>query len=203
MTIEAFNMVSSFSVGRQFKKIIDEAEGWLIEKHGLSIFRGNPTGTIPPDLLEEYRQVNKMQCPFMQADKRCLIYQERPLTCRAFGVYRDNAGIGCPRPPGKGETITQHCVVNGEEVRQVLRGWQGELRSKNPSWTVRAFVPAVLFKVAQPEKFKVYLDANQIASAKLVATNTDTSIMFQSQLNALRQGVSPDRVVMREMVNSS
>jgi len=198
MGIEALNMVSALGTVGQ---AVDLAEGWLLEDHGLRLYTGIPRGVIFQELLQEWKAVTKSRCPFMKANKECQIYKERPLTCRTYGIYRDTFGIDCPRPPGKGETLTQHAIVPaGPDLKRFIHDFKQSCAAKNPGWVKRGFAPTLLFRAAKPDKFKEYIDNNRIASAKLIGMEMDIDLLWQNQLDALRQGVNPMEVIQREMV---
>jgi Fe-S-cluster containining protein len=200
MAIEALNMVSALLTVEQS---VDLAEGWLLENQGIKIFRGVPTGVIPPDMHQEWAKLTKTQCPFLKDDKSCQIYSQRPITCRTFGVYRDNFGIDCPRAIGKGETLTRHAVVDSSMVIPLHRTFTRNCELKNPQWVIHGFVPSLLFRAAKPDKFRAYIADNKIASAKLIGMNMNIDLLWQNQVDDLRRGVSPMEVVKREYTAAS
>ena len=182
---------------------VELAEGWLLESHGLKIFRGIPTGVIPGDLHNEWATLTKMPCSFLKENKECQIYAQRPITCRTYGVYRDNFEMNCPRPIGKGETLTQHAIISSDVVKPLYRTFIQNCEKKNPQWVIHGFAPSLLFRAAKPDKFRAYIADNKIASAKLIGVNLDIDLLWQNQLDALRQGVSPMEVVKRELVGQT
>jgi len=112
--IEGINMVSAVGTlgHKSLKRAIQSAEGWILERHaGISLYGGlSPLAKqYSGQILDEFRILQHSQCPFLEANNRCLIYDFRPLTCRAYGVFRDGMPI-CPRPPGRGETLTQRAA---------------------------------------------------------------------------------------------
>jgi hypothetical protein len=126
----------------------------------------------------------------------CLIYEVRPLTCRSFGVTRDNADV-CPRMPGRGETITQRVYIKSPQLRNQVESWKQECKQANLTWVERGLIPSVLFRAARPARFKELVDQNRIATAKLVSVDFDTELMWQPQVDAIRTGMLPELALQR------
>lgn len=198
MVIEALQAVSVLTGqghGR-LRRMVSIAEGWLLEKDPrASMYEGMPTGWAKPQLRDEWAAVSRGQCPFLASTQRCLIHEVRPLTCQAYGVTRDAADI-CPRPLGHGETATRRAYVDGDTIPTAIRAFRERCAAKNKTWVTSGLVPTVLYRVAEPDRFKRLVLDNCIPSAKLVGTDFETSLMWQPQMEALRQGVSPDLVAM-------
>lgn len=197
MIIEAIFMVSSLPALGTFKQAVDAAEAWLLEKpviaaHEVALsYDGLPVGPVSRKIRDQWAQVAKWRCPFLMDDMRCLIHSCRPLVCRAFGVTRE--GEGCPRPLGRGETLMSRGVMDSSKVAPFVREFK-DYCQKKPEWTIRSFAPTLLFRAAEPEKFRSYVDDNRIPSCKIIGSAIDVSLMWQPQLDALRQGVAPDVV---------
>lgn len=193
MIIEAINMVSTLMGRPSFKRAVDAAEDWLLEKHSFAaIYRGMPLGVVPRDIHEEIAAVSKSRCPFL-SEKRCIVHECRPLVCMAFGVTRQ--AEGCGRPLGGNETMTTRATFDATELRKLVHTFKEKHGSRKPEWVIRGFVPALLYRAAEPARFRAYVDDNRIASAKIIGSEMDTSLMWQPQVDALRSGVSPDFVV--------
>lgn len=196
MIIEAIYMVSSLIGEGRLHKVLDVAENWLLEKDPeVTIYRGLPAGILPPDLKNEWAMIYKRRCPFLTEDLSCLVHTCRPMVCQAFGVTRD--AEGCPRPLGRGETSTSHAYMGSKDrltLATIVQEFKDQCERRKPEWVIRGFIPTLLFRAAKPDKFRAYVDDNRIASAKIVGTAFDTSLMWQPQLDALRQGVTPDVV---------
>lgn len=203
MTIEAIHAVSVLTGGGRLRKVVSIAEGWLLERHAqATLYEGMPVGWARPRLRDEWAVISRAQCPFLNEGMECLIYQVEPLVCRSFGLTRDTVDIEtgydtCPRPVGKGEVPSQKLVVDGSPIRQAIAAFRGRCREKNKAWLVSGLIPTVLYRVAEPERFKRLVLDNRIASAKLVGVEIETQLMWQPQVVALRQGMSPDLVVAR------
>jgi len=196
MTIEAVYAVSVLTGQGQLKKMVPLAEGWLLEHHSFAtIYEGMPHGHVSPQLRDEWQAVSRSQCPFLDSTtKYCLVHDCRPITCRAYGVTRDNSEL-CPRPLGRGETESQRRYIPAPKLREYIKGCRDEWHEKNKTWLIAGCFPSVLFRAAEPVKFKNYVLDNRIASAKIIGIDLDNSLMWQPQVNALRKGVSPDLIV--------
>jgi len=194
MTIEAINAVSYLTGTGRLRGIVSIAEGWLLEKHNFAtIYEGMPRGWASPRLRDEWHAVIRSQCPFLGPHKQCLIYEVRPFTCRAFGITRDNSEI-CPRPLGKGESLTQRRYIPAPRLREAIEAFRKRCEKKNTSWIISGSAPSAFYRCAEPEKFKKLVEDNRIASAKIIGIEYETSLMWQPQVDALRMGVSPDLV---------
>ncbi|MDP2662954.1 MAG: YkgJ family cysteine cluster protein [Dehalococcoidia bacterium] len=192
--IEAVNAVSVLTGLGKLQDAVSRAKGWLEESDPrLTIREGMPIGVARPELRDEWRTVTLSQCPFLDADKRCSIWQVRPMACRAFNVTRDGSEI-CPRPLGKGETLTRRMVVDGQPIRQMWEDFRRDAKAENPEWTRSGLAPSMLLRAAREGEFREMAD--RVPSAKLIGLDVDTSLMWQPQLDALKKGVSPDMVVM-------
>lgn len=197
MTIEAIHAVSVLTGTGRLQEINVIADGWLLEHHPFAtIYEGMCTGFIAPKLREEWQAVMRSQCPFLNSNKECVIHDVRPLSCMAVGVTRDLSEI-CPRPLGKGESDTQRMIIPGPLLRDRIRELKVEWKAKNPAWIVSGSAPAVFYRASKPEVFKEMVLDNKIASAKIIGTEYETSIMWQPQVNALRAGLSPDLALAR------
>ncbi len=199
--IEGINLVSiSMMNEKKIKRLVETAEGWLLEPHGNTVFKGVPVGFQANEIMEDWNRTAKRQCPFMEENKDCMIHKDRPLVCRAFSVFRDAADI-CPRPPGRGETLSRHAIIDSNRVRPLVKEFYEDCKRRQPVWAIRSWIPTVIFRAASPKKFKEYIEENKIASAKLLGMDIDTSLMWQPQLDDLRSGKTPDQVVTREVIS--
>ncbi len=197
-TIEGINAVSVAIGQANIKQVADIAEGWLLERHSVTtIYEGESHGWASEKLLAEWRALSRSQCPFLDAEKRCMIYLSRPLVCRAYGVTRLPEVRLCPRRLGRGELPERMMVVDGSPIRNRLSSYVKEWGEKNKAWLVSGFVPTVIYRAARPEKYKAFILDNRIASAKIIGTEYDVNLMWQPQVDALRVGVSPDLIAAR------
>jgi Fe-S-cluster containining protein len=193
-TIEAINTVSMLLGTGKLGNAVKVAEGWLLEHHKEAVtYEGRPIGMASPRIHDEWLALRITPCPFLQENKQCLIHLVRPIACRAFAVTHDGMPT-CNRPPGKGETLTQHSYIIPNKLRTAVNTFWSDCESRKPEWIVGSFVPTLLYRAAEPEKFKKMILDNQIASAKIIGVNYEVSLMWQPQLDQLRAGISPDLV---------
>lgn len=197
--MEGINLVSINAFqSKKLKKLVEVAEGWLLEPHNNTVYKGVPFGFQAGEIMEDWTRTVHSQCPYMEENKDCILYENRPLVCRAYGVFRDVEG--CPRPLGKGESTIRHAIIDSDQVRPLVKEFYDSCASRQPVWAIRCFIPTVIFRAANPEKFQEYIADNKIASAKLLGMDIDTSLMWQPQLDELRKGSSPDEVIMQDVL---
>jgi len=79
----------------KLRKVIDIAAGWLQESEGFDM--RPPSAMSSDERFREYVKSASSPCPFLCADKQCLIHDARPVVCRAYGVTR-TTGPECHRP---------------------------------------------------------------------------------------------------------
>lgn len=196
MTIEGMNAVSVLMGDPRYQKIIAIAEGWLVEHHKEApSYRGMLTGRfVPPELMAEYDALKRLPCPFLAENKQCMIHDARPLVCRAFGVTRVGNGI-CPRPHGKGETLTQFMYINCPDLQYDIKLFKEKFGKDRQDWVTFGLLPTIIYRAAKEKEFRKLVADNRIATAKLIGTTLDTTLMWQPQLDALNLGVAPDVVV--------
>ncbi len=198
MIIEAINMVSTLTGLSRLKAAIDCAENWLLEKTVAAAdevdlsYKGLPVGVVSSDIKQEWEQVSQSRCPFLTSDLTCLIYECRPMLCMALGITREVKN--CPRPLGVGETYSRRAFANSGEIAQAVQRFK-DYCDRKPEWKIYGFAPTLLFRAAQPEKFRALVDDNRIPSAKIIGTEIDVNLMWQPQLESLRAGEQPEYVV--------
>lgn len=191
-TIDAMLAVSILTGIGKFNQAMEMAEGWLLEKDNCSTYEGMPLGLVNHKIHAEWLNLTLSQCPFL-SDYRCFIHEARPLGCRAYGVTRDVMGI-CPRPLGLNETIGKQRYAHAPFLRNRVLDFREDCKVRNPAWARSGFVPTLLFRAGRPEIFKAYVLDNKIASAKIIAVDYETSLLWQPQLDELRKGTDPDLV---------
>lgn len=198
MIIEATNMVSMLMGTGSLRKAVDIAENWLLERapvaaHEMALsYKGLPVGIVAQSLMQEQAQVARGRCPFLTDEKRCLIHACRPLYCMALGVTREAMPIsstdpGCPRPLGYGEASNRRGTSGCSGIRQMVEEFKADCERK-PEWKIYGFAPTLLYRAAEPDKFRALVDDNRIPSAKIIGTAFDTNLMWQPDLDAQRQG---------------
>lgn len=196
-TIEAINAVSVLLGTERLKKAVSIAEGWLLEHHKeAASYEGMQVGLASPRIHQEWLDLRLTQCPFLDEKRACLIHEVRPLVCMARGVTL-SAVEECPRPAGRGETLTQHQIAISPRLRQRMIEYWAECKAKNQEWGIASFVPTLLYRAVEPVKFKQLVLDNQVASAKVIGVDYEVCLFWQPDLDALRAGISPDLVVAK------
>lgn len=174
-------------LGKGFDEALSRAEGWLLDRSNLTIYEGVPVGIITGRLREDYDALHATQCPFLDRDKRCIVYEARPLPCRAYGVSRMPAP-NCKRPLGKREDDRARAIFGGNGAQQLRKMLDMLLENIPEIWKINSFFPTMLFRQAKPDKFQQMIENNLIASAKLVGTGESHGLLWQEQLEAIWQG---------------
>jgi len=199
--IEGINLVSIYMMDEpKIKRLVQTAEGWLLEPHGLTVWDGMPVGLQHGTIMEDLQKMSASQCPFLLENKDCMIHQDRPMVCRAFGVFRDSVEV-CPRPLGKGETRIRHGIIENHDARMMVKDFYDDCRNRQPVWAIRTLLPTAIFRAASPKKFREYVEEKKIASAKLLGMDVDTSLMWQAQLDHLRKGDTPIELITKEVID--
>jgi|GEM_PF-2155927 len=171
-------------------KILSRCEGWLLDRDpGLTVYglKGAVTREEMQRLVPEMqRLLQASPCPMLE-DRRCLIYEARPLVCRAYGVTRMASRL-CTRPLSKLESGDVRAHIGplsplGVKLRQMLvETLKG---AAAVGWINSRFLATSLFAALRPDILNGYVDDNRIASAKLVLAPYNPAILFQDQLNAV------------------
>lgn len=195
-SIEA-SMVVSYIIGAGKTEWIDWCRNWLIERHPQApTYGGMPKGVTSPELTQEWKDLQRTPCIFLSTDKRCLIYEFRPLPCRTFGVTRIPTSY-CPRPLAKAEMSGQALYVGGRPALILIKETQGFLKrvaQRNPDWAQQGFLPAMIMRQAREKEFRDLIADNRIASAKLVGTAYSLQSLWQYQVELEELAVSGNPV---------
>jgi Fe-S-cluster containining protein len=193
MTIETMNAVSVILGDARYPKLISIAEGWLLEHHRVApTYEGMLIGKFtPPNIREEFIALSTLTCPFLLENKTCVIYDARPMVCQAFGVTRAGVNI-CTRPHGKGETMTQLMYMQGGALHDDIHNFKEKYKKTRPDWVTFGFFPTLLYRCAKEKEFRRMVEDNRIATAKLIGTQLDTTLMWQPQIEAMQAGASAD-----------
>jgi len=72
---------------------------------------------LSPAQQERLRTAFTLQCPFAVEGKGCAVYEERPLTCRLYGVARGLECLQGQSPPPGG-------LLTDEEAADIWRTYQ-------------------------------------------------------------------------------
>ncbi len=195
MVIEAMDAVSTLMGSGRLQKAVAVAEGWLLEKH-----REAPSyegmlvgGLIPARIRDEFVSLKRLPCPFLNDIKECTVYEARPMVCRAFGVTVTSTLL-CPRPPGISETTTQFQYMRIPDMMQDMHEFKEQLRCEHREWVAFGLFPTLLYRAAREKEFRRLVGDNRIATAKVFGTEIEQNLMWQPQVDALQNGVAPERV---------
>lgn len=179
------SLILSYLIGSGKISAIDWARGWLLEKHSVApTYEGIPYGVVTKGIHDEWDALLHLPCIFLTSDKRCFIYEMRPLTCRAYGVTR-LPSPHCPRPLGKGESHLGKSYVGGEPgriIKNEVNAFFAKVRQETPDLAKVGILPTMLFKQAREREFRELILDNKIASAKLVGTDISTQYMWQDDI---------------------
>lgn len=164
------------------EKILSITEGWLLETHSQSpTYEGVYRGVLTEKLVDEYYAIASTRCPYMTADKKCMIYDGRGMVCRAFGVT-NIPGPGpefCPRPLGKGETAWSRGHIQNVPFNKQVMEYFSKLER---DMVISGLLPSIIYKYLEPEKYDGYAHDNKIATAKLLGFPFQyTGLIFQEQ----------------------
>ena len=195
MTIEAMNAVSVLMGDPRYSKVIEIAKGWVLEHHQVApTYEGMIKNKFASQKVrDEWTALSTLPCPFLTETKECMIHDARPLVCMSYGVTVQGGGT-CPRPHGKGETLTQLMYIQSPELYNDIQRFKKHYKETRSDWTTFGFLPTLLYRAAKEKEFKLLVESNQIATAKLVGTDIDTTLMWEPQAEALLAGYSPDLV---------
>ena len=85
-------------------------------------------------------------------------------------------------------------IIPADDLRRRIETLREEWKAKNLTWIISGFAPALLYRVAEPEKFKKLVDDNRVASAKIVGIEHETSLMWQIDVDTERRLAPPDLI---------
>lgn len=106
----------------------------------------------------EYEALAMLSCPFLDDNKRCLIYPWRDFNCRAWGVTRPMAAV-CRRPVYEGETPEVRHYVGPENplVKEILgqiKELEKLLAEHIPDALRTGWLPTVVYRLLKPEGWR-------------------------------------------------
>lgn len=177
-------LIASDLLGRPpvLKAVLERCEGWIAAPGAYTYDRGMSPDRIA-SLRGELSRVMREPCPLLSEDKRCLIYEHRPLTCRAYGVTR-LALPECPRPLGIGESAGRRAIYDAEGgINPLRRLVSSTLRSvAERRYTRQAFLPALLLERFSASRLAGLVDAGKVPALKLLEYGGGaTSLLWHSE----------------------
>jgi len=140
------------------------------------------TDGLEAKIQEEFLSLANTQCPYLGDDKRCLIYDVRPLVCRAMGVTRTPA-VGCRRPIGLGETMSTRRYVPDHAAKMLREAVDVVLDAvPKPTWAMAGFLPGLLVGLARPNEYRNCVENGLVSTAKILVTSPSMGILWQEQV---------------------
>lgn len=152
------------------QQIIATLEAWLTE---FDVARGITTPVGHPITVEkqmaEGEAVQGSCCPLLGADKKCLLYEARPLGCRAYGVTTAPHQF-CRRPHLLGAAMNSNLYcLQGQAVLQMNTKVEPFQRA---SRAVSGFFPSLIFSKVREAQFRELVQAEKVPLVKLSAGPT-------------------------------
>lgn len=128
------------------------------------------TGDQKQRAVEQYKEVIKGGCPFLAEDKRCMVYEHRPLICRTYGLTHIPHDY-CERPKDQAEQDNPGAYhidgPLGDKLQQAVHILQTKPKA-NPEMTRAGLWPMLVVLHADPEGFKKLVESGKVPLAKLI-----------------------------------
>lgn len=107
---------------------------------------------------QEYNIASRLWCPFLDEQKKCMIYPWRDINCRAWGVTRPSSAKICRRPISEVEDEKTRLYIGERdarvrEIRYQVAMLIGLLNAYQPSLLQMGWMPALLYKALEPGKW--------------------------------------------------
>lgn len=167
------------------------ALGWMAERHpGLILWekvRGRPYRDEERRLLvDDQHTLERTACPFLTADKLCLLYRVRPLVCRAYGVTLPQ-DPWCPRPLHITETAERRMGVGpsgplGKAIIKLKGALVGRLRQAGATnLLVSSWLPGLLARDLAREELISLQSEGKVADIKLALASVIPRLWTEEQ----------------------
>ena len=188
--VEAANAVSRLIGQGKSYTMQRRIEGWLLEKHRectvYEPLRANKmTWGLDSKIQEEALALSRVQCPFYE-ERSCILYDMRPIVCRAYGVTR--VIQGCSRRLGQGESLSHRLILTGPPVEALKAARLRVLALvPKPTWRLSGFFPTLIFALMWPESYRKMVSDGLVASAKLVMTEPSMAVCEDTPIEALTE----------------
>ena len=116
-------------------------------------------------MAHEYKIASSLWCPFLDEQKKCMIYPWRDINCRAWGISRPSGKI-CSRPHYESEENDAWSCISKDDGRLIEIRYQmamlvGLLKAHQPSLLQMGWMPALIYKALEPEKWAEMLPKMQ------------------------------------------
>lgn len=184
--VEGQYVLSVIAGNGSLTRIMGCCEAWLLDRHSGVTTYGLKPGRVPQGewqnkLGDEVAALMRSPCPLLDSDKRCTIYDSRPITCLAYGTTR-MAGRECPRPLGVGESETVRAYYSGPGSMALRNRVTRLIAGLRTQWASSWFLPTLLYSMGKPGNFKALIEDSKIASVKLLVGGVSPDIIWQEQL---------------------
>ncbi len=139
--------------------VLDRIENWLTKPvievepptvpsftHFTPLMGRQPLNVKDPEHQLQMAAQSRGRCPLLGPDLRCMVYEVRPLGCRAWGLTTMPEGY-CKRPQGLGETATSRTIFGGTGtamIRARIRAMLETVKS-DPKLTNTLLFPTGLY----------------------------------------------------------
>jgi Fe-S-cluster containining protein len=165
------------------KEGLDRARAWLTEP-GQWTYGSKLNLEKLKELVPELRRASLSPCCFLMDDKKCMIWNSRPMVCRAYGVTRMPGPI-CPRRLGIGEDFLHRVTWDPDHpkvpVRPLFNSLIGMVRE--PNYLRQAFLPMMLFQRFRADELAGLAYDGKIPLVKLhVGWGEGISMLWQEQV---------------------
>ena len=177
--------ITSYLLGKgeiYTKQVLDSCEEWLTNDHGLKTYPPKYFESHPKEMMAQVHTVSSTRCPMLTIDKKCSIYEQRPLACEAFGVT--TYPRGCPRPLGLGEhdNVRAYNSVLGNKIGEVLNVFLTRVANEDMLAVTVGYLPTLLFAKLRANDFANLVSSGKINPVKL-ATNVINSpaLLYEQQ----------------------
>ncbi len=89
-------------------------------------YKASKDGQSAEDIMAEAAKI-RMPCPLLDADSRCILYENRPITCRLYGVPLNINGTGHVCGKTKFNKGTNYPTVHMSAIQDRLDGLSREI----------------------------------------------------------------------------
>jgi Fe-S-cluster containining protein len=156
-------IISTMGALPAFGKQLSSALTWLEHDHGAVDSKQTLEGQI--------RIVKEMECPFLNYDKTCAIYEARPLSCRMYGVMApaDDFCKGSSRIAKRstpGYIVTKDTTI-WQQIQSAFAHVLALAKSRIPEHQLMGFLPTMLVRQAATKQYNFLVDHDKVQPAKL------------------------------------
>lgn len=119
---------NAFDYGPKRSEILNRASeiDRKLTKLKRDLFQKEKKGEAKEALIEEAARL-RMPCPLLDSDKTCMLYEQRPLTCRLYGIPTEFNGKGHVCGFSKFDSGGQYPTVHLEKIQARLEEMSREI----------------------------------------------------------------------------